>query len=240
MTEKYHIKENGFDEIKKKTLVTTVPIILLAGSVGIVIAHYNRNPDAKEINTLPYIIPLFALIFFYSIFKLLKKQKEIFNSFILTINEDEISREQNLLPRIEIPIAEITKITKTANGSFIIQGKSVKNMIIIPAQIENGAALEEQLSGIKSITIKDKNLLSKILVIIVPIVTIGLMATVILSENRLFILIAGIAVTGMMLYSFVSIQNSKEIDHKTKRGSWFILLIIISICVYIYNKLFIG
>lgn len=81
MAEKFKIKENGFDEIKKKTLYRTLPIVAIAAIGGLSISLFNSNGETVDMNVLLFLIPMILGTLAIGLFKGLNRQKQIFNSF---------------------------------------------------------------------------------------------------------------------------------------------------------------
>jgi len=142
----FKISLEGFKQDRKRKIYRTIPAVVVAMAV-VVGGHYTRKEN--EVNILPYMIPLISLALGVGIYIGLKKQKEMFDSYQLTIDDDVIIREQLNTPSVAIPSYAIKTIVKQKTGSFIV--KSEKNVIIIPSQIEQYAEVEAMLNAIKPI-----------------------------------------------------------------------------------------
>lgn len=237
MTRQFKIKENGFAEIRNKMLWRAIPMMLIAGLGGMAISYFNTNQQSTDVNVWPFVIPIFLAAGAYGIISSIKRQKKIFDSYVLTIDENTIIREQNITPTISIPLEEINGITKQPNGAYIIKGTSSVDMIGIPVQIENMDELELLLSDIKEITINDKKSFTQKYIWASVIITLGLMAAVYTSSNKILVGFSGTILTIGLLYTLVTTQRSKHIDRKTKRGMWIVLILIFSIVSIMYYKL---
>ncbi len=237
MKDQFKVRDNGFDEIRKKILLRTAPIALLAAIGGLAISHFNTNGHASDINVLPFVLPIVLGALTFGMIKGIKRQKGIFNSYTLTIDETEITREQDITSLIKISIKNITQITKNSNGSFAIMGKTSTEVIGVPAQIENVELLESRLSKIKAIDIQHKKTFIRHYIWLLPITTIGLMAAVYISNNKLIVGICGTTLLAFLIYSFIAIRRSKHIDNKTKRNMWLVFIVIFSFIAIMYYKL---
>jgi type III secretory pathway component EscS len=237
MPEKFKIKENGFDEVRKKVLYRTIPIVIIAAAGGLLISLFNSNGQTTEVNTLPFVIPIIIGALAFGLFKGLNRQKQIFNSFILTIDEIEVTREQALTPAISIPVSEIQQIIKNSKGTFVIKGKSPQEVIGIPSQIENSEALESFLSELKSITVSDDKSFVQKYQWVFPLLTVILMVITYLSTNKLLVGITGTTLTIGLIYSFITTQRSKHIDKKTKKSMWLVLIVLFAVIAITYFKL---
>lgn len=237
MNNEFQIKENGFAEIKKAILIKTIPILMLAGGTAIAISYFNSSRQSSDVNVLPFMIPILLVVIVNGIFKGLRRQKELFESYKLIVNEDEIVREQKNTPTISISHNEIKSITKNSKGILTIVGNSKTEIIGVPTQIDNSERLEQLLSQIHLITNSDKQSFSQKYNVLVTLLTIGLMASVYLSTNKLIVGITGTLLLLILSYSFYEIRTNKNVDKKTKKITWWLILVLISIIATMRFKL---
>jgi hypothetical protein len=237
MNNEFQIKENGFAEIKKAILIKTIPILMLAGGTAIAISYFNSSRQSSDVNVLPFMIPILLIVIVNGIFKGLRRQKELFESYKLIVNEDEIVREQKNTLTISIPHNEIQSITKNSKGILTIVGNSKTEIIGVPTQIDNSERLEQLLSQIHLITNSDKQSFSQKYNVLVTLLTIGLMASVYLSTNKLIVGITGTLLLLILSYSFYEIRTNKNVDNKTKKITWWLILVLISIIATMRFKL---
>lgn len=238
METQYQIKENGFDEIKKKIILRVVPIALIAMIGGLTINHFTTNGQSSNMNVLPFLIPFIIVIMALGIRKAVKRQKDIFNSYKLIIDNQKIIRQQHLTPDIEIPLEEIKEIIKNKNGTFIIKGEKLSNTISIPSQLEKIDEVEVKLAEITKIIQNDKKPFLQRFFWVIPILTVGLLMIVYISENKILVGFSTIVLILGAIYSLISTQRSKHVDSKTKKGIWFIILVLFSVITVSYIKLF--
>ncbi len=66
-SKEYRISEGGFKALRNKTLLITVPVVVLGMAIGFTIAHFNTTHEPDDINVLPYIIPVVAIIMGFNI-----------------------------------------------------------------------------------------------------------------------------------------------------------------------------
>jgi len=240
--EQFKIRQNGFNEIRRGMLIKTVPILLLAAIVGIAISHFNSSGQESEVNIYPFLIPIILLALGFGIYQGIKRQKEIFESYRLIFDNNSITREQCNTQTISISITDISEIRKNSNGSLIIKVNSTVDVIGIPSQIENIEKLEQLLSEIKCISNKDKKTFIKkhirLFSILLPIITLGLMAVIYLREDKIIVGISGTLLLVIFAFSFFEIHKSKNIDNKTKRSSWWLILVATSIILILIYKIF--
>jgi len=239
--EQFKIRQNGFGEIKRGILISSVPLLLLAAAAGFAIVYFNTSGQESEATVFIIMIPLILIIMGISLYRGIKRQKTIFESYKLTLDNAGITREQCHIPLISIPFAEISKIYKTPKGGFIVIGNSAANAIGIPSQIENIEKLEQLLSSIKDISDNNKvpffQKHAKAFSILLPLVTIGLILIVYLGKNKIIVGVCGVILIVFLAYSFIAIQRDKNIDTRIKRGAWWLIPVFISIIVIIINRI---
>lgn len=235
--EQFKIRQNGFKEIRKAMLIKAIPISLLAVIGGISISYFNTNVQQSEVNVYPFVIPLGLAALAFGLYRGVNRQKEIFDSYILTIDDNGITREQHNTPTITISKADISEIIKNSNRSITIKGDSKVNVISIPSQIDNYERLEKLLLEIKQISLKASEPFFQKFRGLLSVLTIGLMAAVYISKDKIIVGVCGTILLVVFGYSFFEVQRSKNIDSKTKKSIWWLLLVIASIICVMYFKL---
>ena len=237
MNTEFQIKENGFAEIKKAIIIKTIPIAILAVGTGFAISHFNTNGQSSDVNVLPFAIPLTIGVLVFGLFKAINRQKELFESYKLIINEDEIIREQFNTQTISIPRNEIKSIIRNPKGILTIVGNSNTEIIGVPSQINNSEKLEQILSEINPITDSDKKPLTEKYKGVLILLVLGLMATVNISKDKIIVGVTGTVLVLFLGYSFFKVRRNKNIDKKTKRGMWWTMIVLLSIIGNMYFKL---
>lgn len=235
--EQFKIRKDGFKEIRKATLMKIVPIALLVTFSGVAISLYNTNGQQSDVNILPFVIPFLLGIIALGLYIGIKRLKGIFDSYVLTIDNNGITREQLNTPTITILNADISEIVKNSNGGITIKGNSNLNVIGVPSQIENYENLEKMLSEIKQISTKPSKPFLQKFKALLSILTIGLMAAIYISNDKTIVAVCGTVLLAVLGYSFFETQRSKNIDSKTKKGTWWIILVFAGIVGLIYFKL---
>ncbi|MGO4919814.1 hypothetical protein [Maribacter spongiicola] len=237
MNTEFQIKENGFAEIKKALIIKTIPVAILAAGTGLTISHINSNGQTTDVNVLLFLIPLVVGALAFGLFKGINRQKELFESYKLIVNEYEIVREQNNTQTISIPRNEIKSIIKNPKGILTIVGSSNTDVIGVPSQINNSEKLEQILSEIKPITYSDKKPPFEKYKGVLILIVLGLMATVFISTNKLLVGITGSILILFLGYSFYEVRRNKNIDKKTKNSMWWLLLVLFSVIGNMYLKI---
>ena len=237
--EQFKIRKDGFKEIKKEALIYIIPIMLIAAFGGIAISYFIISEQQSGVNTFPFTILLVLVLIGFGISRGIGRQKDIYESYKLTIDNNSITREQNNTQTITISITDISKIRKNSNGSFIIQGDSAINVIIVPAQIENYEKLEQLLSEIKGISCKSrKTYLQMLLLGLFTTLIVGLIVVTYVVKDKIIVGICGTILLIIMGYSIFVNQRNKNIDNKTKKGMWASILVMAGIIGLMFYKIF--
>ncbi len=237
----FKIKENGFKEIRKQILIHTIPLVLIAAAVGIVISEYGSNNNAgSEINVLPYVIPIIIGALALGLNKGIKRQKVIYESYNIKIDDTCIIREQANTSSVRILFTDIKKITKTNQGGLVITGNNSSDILLVPSQIDDMASLENILQANCTTQIIISKPLFQRLTIPLSLAILGLMTTTYISTNKLLVSVCGTTMIIFMILSLINIQTNKNIDKRTKRSSYLVIIVILSIIGIMVNKLMTG
>jgi hypothetical protein len=233
----FKIKENGFSEIKKTLILKSVPMLILVSGASLAINYFKPNAQPSDVYALLFTIPIIIGAIIFGLFRGIKRQRGLFESYKLIINENEIIREQTNTPRISIPHSEIKSIHRNPKGTLTIVGNSKTEVIGIPSQIDDYDKLDDLLAKIHPITYSDKKSFAEKFKGLIVLLTIGLMASVYISTNKFIVGLTGTILIIILGYSFYLTRRNKNIDKKTKNGMWLILLVLFSIIYTMYYKL---
>ena len=189
--EEFKIRQDGFKEIRKAMLIKVIPISLLAVLGGLAISHFNTSGQQSDVSVFPFVIPAALSALAFGLYRGVKRQQEIFDSYRLTIDNNGITREQHNTMTITISYADLSEIIKNSNGSFTVKGNSSVNVIGIPSQIDEYEKLEKSLAEIKHISIKSSEPFLQKFQGLLSILIIGLMAAVYISQNKIIVGVSG-------------------------------------------------
>lgn len=233
----FKIRENGFKEIRKQILLRSIPLTLIAMIAGLAIFEFNPNNSGSDINVYPFLIPILLGSMAFGLNKGFKRQKAIYDSYILEFDNEGVIRKQINTPSIRLEFNEITKIKKSNQGGLVISGKSQSDSIIIPAQIDDMTLIESILKENCTIEIGNSKPLVQRLIVPSVIILLGLMAVIYISTNKILVSVSGTITIAIMILSFVQIQGNKNMDKKTRRSSYWIIIVILSIIGIMITKL---
>ncbi|MFC0512698.1 hypothetical protein ACFFGT_00745 [Mucilaginibacter angelicae] len=232
----FKISQTGYAEIKKRTLIWSVIIIVV---VIIALGYYTYEPrngaDAMWISFLVFLILLYAFI----IYRSLKRLKAVYNSYTITIDELMIIREQkNLIPR-SIQLSDITAIIKSTNGNFTVKGTSnaPADTIIISKLIENPEQLEPLLAGIKPITVNTRPTFKERYSSLISIAVIVPVLGVYLVDNKIVVSICAAISVALYVVAFFAVLKNKSGFTKQKSRLWYIVLLLLFLLTISYFKL---
>jgi hypothetical protein len=63
------------------------------------------------------------------------------------------------------------------------------------------------------------------------------MTVVYVSDNKILVALSGLIVSSVLIRSFMQIRRNKNIDNKTKRSSYYKLLVLVSVVVVTIMKI---
>ena len=235
----FKISPDSFAQTRRKTLLTSVPLTLLAFFVGGFLPNLiGKGGGNFDASFLLVMIPLMAGALGFVVWKGLKRQRQWLESYTLTVEAHDLVREQFDTPTLRIPKKDITHITKHANGNFAVKGSHETAELLIPAQIEHYADLERLLRETGPVTELTFVPASQKYALLLVVVQLGVFALHLISTNPVVVVTSGVAVIGMQLRSFFLIQRNKNIDNKTARWSYWVLFIILMVLLRIGYTVF--
>lgn len=233
--QQFKIKQGGFNEIRRMMIIRFIPMLIMLMVVVILINYYGPNAD-PETDVLPIALPIFLAAMAAGVYISIKRTKAQLDSYVITISENSITREQLYTPTISLYFNEIKEIVKQKNGSFTIKGSDANNPIGIFAQVENYEQLEASLNAILPITTTSKVSLLQGYQGLTGFATLGLMLALYTSQNKIIVVCSGVLISAGMIWSMIVIQKSKNLDNRIKKLSWVSILVLIqAIVITIYK-----
>jgi hypothetical protein len=234
----FRIRENGFREIRNQILFWSIPLLLIAAAFGVFISEYSfSNKAMSGTHDLPLVIVVIIGVMAFGSYKGIKRQKIIYDTYLLKIDHNCIIREQGNTPAINISLSDIKSITKTNRGGLVIKGNSSSDLILVPAQINDMEGLVELLTSKSDININTAKSFLKRLMIPLLIFLLSSMGTLYISTNKILVSMSGILLLAFLIWSFISIQKNKNIDNKTRKSSYWMIMLVITIIMIMIGKL---
>jgi hypothetical protein len=223
----YKVGPRGLKELRRKTLLTIVPILVIAVVIGLSISHSNSR--GKDLSTLFITIPLMVLFLFYSIYSSLKRKIALFKSYTLTVDGATITREQMDTPTISIQKWDITDVIRAKNNWLTIKTYKVQDVIMVPPHIEGYMELKDQLESISPINTKARIPILQRYVFLFTLFVLGLLVLVFITTDKILLTLSGTLVTGILIWCLYEGRRSKNIDQRTKNGLWWLLFILLAV-----------
>lgn len=232
----YKLNPDQIAQTRKKLLTRVLPIM---GVFLLIIAFtqgYNMKTGEFNLTSTLIVIAIFAALSGWSFYRILSKQKKVYESYRITLHDNLIIGEQSNSPRIEIYVNEIASMEKTYHNYIIIRGKSPQEIIYIPPQLENYEDLERRLEEIMLITpakrisfLQRYRLLVMLAMLILFIVSMG-------APNAIVAAACGTPVIALSLYIFFAGMQNKNFDNRAKRSLWVFLVMPLVIAANIVLK----
>lgn len=227
----------GFVKLRKQTLKRAIIISLIAMTAALIITHQTEKNE--DLIAQLFSIAVIIGIIIFAILKAIKTQEDIYNSFVLTLTDTNISSFQKNLGVATIPFENITQISENKHG-LTIKGNNKSVTMIISPSIENYDEIKNHLQCIHSIipqvsqNIFDKNpILSSAFLLCI-------MIAVFTSNNKITVGICGTVLLVVMIFCLYKIQTSNLIGRDVKIKSWWLLVVIASVIAIIYYKVFLS
>ncbi len=233
----FKVSPGGFREIRNQALFRIIPTMLIMMAGGIAISSNNSKGKPIDISVWLIYVLILGVAIGFGLYRGLSRQKKLYESYTLTIDNNLITRYQVNTPTISIYLNDIKEIIKHNRGGFTIKGKNPTEIIIIPAQIENYSELEMTLNQIKQLTSKKHASNLEKYQLVLASLTVGLMICVFTLSNKIIVGLSGALFVALMIWSLIEIQKSKNIDNKTKRSTWWILLVLVSVIAVVIMKI---
>ena len=230
----FKTKPDGFRQIRRTMFFRHFPLILLALISGMLLSAFGKPERPINWYLMGAIILIFAVIIAFAFLRIMTEQRHMYEDFVLTIDENGITREQYRTVTLTIAKHEVSKIYKKSNGSLVIKGSADSDAIIIPPQMEESEKLEYELAGIKSIS--QMPFLEKYWLI--PVITVlSLMAVIDLVRNKWLVAISGLILLGLLGYSLYSKYRHKNIFYIPKSSIFLALYLVFNIVRRMYSTI---
>jgi hypothetical protein len=233
----YRNNPDGFKEIQRRSLRFTIPILVVVVVYIIVLSNKNSGIDMQaDLLAFSLLLPAWWVGHYVG----LKKQREIFLSYELTITNEYIERTQKKTPAIRINRAHVRNIVVRPNGNgMIIQSGETSDEIWVGKHIENPEEVIRELSSIMTPNpslpeSEQKHRLVSPIVSIFGFIAVGV--AFLASDKWVVIISASMAVI-IFSYNLLAISRNRNLDSRTKLLSFASLIIIIVLIVMIYGRL---
>ena len=225
----------GYKAQAKKVVVRSLSIGVVAVCAGTIAATYNQEKASYDI--LYTVIPVIVVCVGISLWASIRRQRKMWNTYELDISEDTITRTQHNVPTITIAKDEIQYIVESAEGLIVIKSAETNQMILIPGSIAERDELKKTLAdfgAIQKISARKKNKW----ISTIPVTAITLFIAFFATKEEIIVLPSGLLLIAFLIWAFITIQRNKNFDKLTKRSSYFIFLVLLSIIGRLYYLVF--
>jgi hypothetical protein len=233
----YRIKPEYFERLKKKMLSWYVPILAVVFIIISITQGYNPKTKEFDFVTLAIVLPIFILFGGYSYFRMIKRQRVICNSYRIIIHDNLITREQANTPTISIYANEISSMIKSVDNHIIIKGKTAADLIYVPSKMENFEELERKLEEFMLIVPATKKTFLQRYQIVISLLVLALMITTFATTNKIVAVICGLPLMVLLIYGYFQGIKNKNLDNRTRRGLWYMWILIAAIAGSIIYKM---
>jgi hypothetical protein len=220
-------------------IIVRMTILMLIITIGsFCISYFSGEKDSTSLY-ISLILMFFVLVAFsYIIVKTIKQQKIIYDSFNLTVGLDYLSRTQSNLPAITLFFNDIDKISENRLGYLKVDGKQKGQFIIISPYLEDKDKLKNELQSIKPFSDQRVENVFTTSPFLLPLITIGSMAAIYISSNKVIVAIGGAILIPLLAWSFFKIGSMPKSANPLAKNRFLLVIVFISIIATIYYKLF--
>jgi hypothetical protein len=231
----YDLSPQGIAREKRKGLIRGIATAIFGVALGVGIPAIAGSVPIWFVVSL---LPLFALIFYFSFRRALGRLEENWSSYQLLVGSDTIVRKQVRLPDLEIHRDQVTKLQEKAGTGLFIKAQEKRLSIYVPATLEGYDELRDLLShwGGPGKTSSTNSFSSSLQILAVVSFGAGF-AIMWLSKNLALIITAGAYVIVYMLWASILLRQRKDIDPRLKLSIWKIVIIVLAFALMLYGRI---
>jgi hypothetical protein len=236
----YKNNPDGYYALRKQVLSKTISIMAVVLVTVLAIFYFSQDWGTADLKAVLTSVGVMVLVLAFSIYRGITQQKIVFNSFELTIGSNYLLRKQLGLGSKTIPFEEISTITETGKGFLEVIGLKKDDSIFITPYLDGYDSVKSFLEGLKPIALQQKkSILAKYPLL--PVLAVGaLMVAVYTSANKIVVGLSGTLLIGLLVWSFFKTRASSLIDARTKKYIWMVWMVIASVALILYFKVFGG
>lgn len=230
----YTIGSEGLKKVKKEMTFNFILILFIMLVFYVAIAL----PDVHNISYALCTGAFIGLLMSISMRRsATRAQKNVFESYSLIIDDEVITRKMVGTPHVRLHFGEVSQITKSNRGSFAIKSDIRNCTIYVYPHLDNIDELEATLATIQPITFKQSWFNSPYITYMSMVVVLTTMYALYTSANKTVVGTSGALLIAVLGWAFWIMQTNKNVEAKTKRTSWFAIILLLSITATVYFKL---
>lgn len=224
LTQEYKVNPAAFPEIRKRLirrLVLVYAVIIVSMAVAFLLSRASFDLATTGIMTVAAILAAF-----FTGSSAVRRRMELYATLNIVVSEILILSESSNCPTIEIYLNGIRKIELLKNGGIIVRGRTRREAIGIPRQIERYEALKDTLERIMPLT--PSSLLARYqwFTLGYSILFVATFIFFLITKDRGWAFYTtGIVASGILAQGFISrFRNGQSSPAEQKRG-WLGLLV---------------
>jgi hypothetical protein len=213
--------------------IAVMGVIMIATSAFM----YSRSDNTPaSMFSLVISLSVYAAVVIFGVIRAMKRYKKVFESYLITIDNNGITREQHETPLVSIPAHEIKSIRKRANNTIVITGKSSYEKIVIPAQMERYSEMEMLLRSLHPFELTATPLHERLDWAIGLLSAITLFMIIYMDDKR--IVLAGAIIT-IPLYSWSLVQRlrNKNLAYNSAFSKAYAVAVLLALIAFAAYKL---
>lgn len=234
--ETFTVRTGSFKEAWNKVLPRIIVSYILSMVVAILIS-FAVNRSSGDISLVYFVVGIMIVVGIFGTYRSYQRQKELFESFSLIIDEYSITRVIQNTRSVTIKTQQITKITKAKAGNFIINGVTKGEVIYIPAQIDHYEKVLEMLEKIRPVTLQVRVPFMQRFSFLFTLLSAAAMAGVYISKEKWIVAVSGTIVLSIFGWSGYKLYTNKNVDNRTKRFLPVIILVALAVAASVFVKL---
>lgn len=224
----FRLGEEFFLHFRRATLVRTLPLILLAGAGGLVVARGDSDmPPGIAVAVICFLL--------LTAWRHYRQQAERFRGFRVLLSASGLQRNQPGLTEVFIPASQISRVAALPGKSLTVYGPTPQQVIVIPATTEGYQQIREVVDAWCPPEVSAQARLSSQLPAIAGVATIVALVTVFRSENAVIVMPVGLALIVFLGWAISSVRRSPHLDAGLKRSLWLVLVPIAAIAARIWS-----
>jgi hypothetical protein len=210
----YNLTEEAESRLRRRIMLQAIPLALVAGTVGVGITLASANSG----QALWLAVPLISVALALGLAKSYRRELRRLRSFVLRVTPDSIVREMEGMPPRQVQRGEITRITRSSDGTVSIHGEGNRKLMVVPSTVSNPQALLDELTAFRSIEPEEPTK-NRWWLRFAPWLSIGAFAVVAVSRNRALVIVIGTVLFLALMTCLVLLWRNKELETRLRRMS---------------------
>jgi len=192
---------------------------------------------ADGIGSAVTMLVIFTVVFSISFLMGKKRQRQMYYSYTLIVNEIGLTRKQKNAPDMSIPFSEITAIEEIKRGFLIVKGDERNKKMLIWPYVENFDELKALLETYHPIMpIVYKNIFQKYPLLLF-LLLLAACTLVYVSNNKIVVAICAFGASIYIGWAFYRTRTNKYMDTNIKKRAWVVLIFVFFMLMTAVKKL---